>query len=506
MCAEFPRWSGELVPPPTEPLAASLLPDYVQAEQFLKELDPTATTFTFQTFDDNKKRKNKKLARIIHGSFAQVRTELTRLNEQGAGIFVMVQKGDDKGRSNDNVTAIRAVFQEDDGGGKPLPLTPQIVTESSPGKFHRYIKAEGLSLSDFDGVQRRLVDDFGSDPNAKDRARVLRVPGFFHRKREPHMVRLISVEPNPPYSRKQVLNALPPVPVNPPKKENKSEKEEINWTQIRAAAKHIPPDDYGTWLKMGMAIHWAGEKSGDLERARAEWDEWSQQSKKFDSQIQERTWRGFSTERDKVVTVASIFAMVPGDDVYEALARIETKPKTTWKLKVKGKWLRLNTAQLDTHRQVRREALDQIGEVLDGMNARKWNAILKGLMAKVTIEKIDGNDLTEEGVIWEQILSFLTQRARAKANDELLQDKPWFDDENERVYFRTKGLLHHLRCQHNYSTPTAVCLVLRDKGGLATTLSLKGATVRVWWLPLEAVESAIQTEEFTVHKLSKESF
>jgi hypothetical protein len=36
------------------------------AERFLAALDPHATRWTFQTFDDNKKRNDKKLARVFH--------------------------------------------------------------------------------------------------------------------------------------------------------------------------------------------------------------------------------------------------------------------------------------------------------------------------------------------------------------------------------------------------------------------------------------------------------
>ena len=63
-----------------------------------------------------------------------------------------------------------------------LPIEPHITVESSPGKYHRYILVEDAPLDEVEAVQQRLVDDFGSDPNAKDISRVLRLPGFDHMK------------------------------------------------------------------------------------------------------------------------------------------------------------------------------------------------------------------------------------------------------------------------------------------------------------------------------------
>lgn len=292
------------------------------------------------------------------------------------------------------------------------------------------------------------------------------------------------------------------------KKMEKKAKEvepDIDWSRLLAALKQIPSDDYDNWLKVGMALHWAGEQLCEPERAKLEWDKWSQKSGKFKAENQERVWRGFTTDRDNVVTVATIFSMMSVDGDFEELVCIETKPPT-WKLKVQGKWLQLDTAQLDTYRQVRRAAMEQ-RMVLPEITGKKWTAILTGLMSRVRVEEVSGgSDLSEEGVIWAQVLAFLTNRARAKAKDELLQGKPWFDEDSARVYFRTQAVLHHLRCQHNYAKPKDLCLVLRDKGGDVTTLSLKGTTERMWWVPMKVVEPAIQDEEFTVHELPKEKF
>jgi hypothetical protein len=108
-----------------------MTPDRTTAESFLKALDPSTDRFTFQTFDDVEERKEKRkdtgekdpFAKIRHGTLAQHWRELVKLNEQGAGIFVTVNRTDFKGRAETNIKAIRAVFADLDGS----PLEPVLA-------------------------------------------------------------------------------------------------------------------------------------------------------------------------------------------------------------------------------------------------------------------------------------------------------------------------------------------------------------------------------------------
>ena len=71
--------------------------------------------------------------------------------------------------------------------------------ETSPGHYHRYWLVDGdwpadeQGRKDFAGVMATMVAAYGSDKGAKDISRVLRVPGFLHRKNpdEPHMVAIV---------------------------------------------------------------------------------------------------------------------------------------------------------------------------------------------------------------------------------------------------------------------------------------------------------------------------
>lgn len=201
-------------------MPALLQPDLEQARKFLHAFDRSADSrfllqgiddgFTFQTFDDNKQRKSPSLARICHGTIADKGDALAALNQQGAGIFFTVNETDMAGRRLSNITRIRANWVEDDAGTAPeTPLQPHFIVETSPGKFHKYFLVDGVAVEQHQQIQQTLVNHYGSDPNAKDAARVLRVPGFFHNKGEPFMVRLIHESGAKPYTVAEMLAAFP---------------------------------------------------------------------------------------------------------------------------------------------------------------------------------------------------------------------------------------------------------------------------------------------------------
>lgn len=148
---------------------------------------------TFQTFDDAGKGR-RGLTRILHGTFDRHADTLATLNGKGAGVFVMVNRGDGMGRRADNVTACRALFVDLDGSPiEPVlaaAIPPRIVVESSPGRWHAYWPIADLPPAYFSAAQRSLAARFAADPKVHDKPRVMRLPGFLHRKAEPVLTRL----------------------------------------------------------------------------------------------------------------------------------------------------------------------------------------------------------------------------------------------------------------------------------------------------------------------------
>ncbi len=166
--------------------------DYTQAQAYISHLCGGADAeVTFQTFDDNSERKDKSLNRLWHDTLANSWDKITKLNNEGAGVYVAVQVTDGKGnRKNDTVQAVRCVPLDFDG---KLPtdfhLKPTIVAESSPGKGHAYwVLSEPIVMTreQYKTIVNRLIAHYsseaGADKQCSDLARVLRLPGTYNMK------------------------------------------------------------------------------------------------------------------------------------------------------------------------------------------------------------------------------------------------------------------------------------------------------------------------------------
>ena len=184
------------------PLIGRVESDLEEAISFLDLLEPNGQ-FTFQTFHDKKDAPQKSsLIRVLHGTLDEHSTTLVLLNQQGAGIFVMVNEGDGTVhagnktcRTAKNVIRVRAAFVDLDGA--PLApvlkakVMPSIIVESSTGRWHAYWPVHDFPLDQFKPVQIALAAKFAGDPTVNDLCRVMRLPGFLHQKNEPFMTRLV---------------------------------------------------------------------------------------------------------------------------------------------------------------------------------------------------------------------------------------------------------------------------------------------------------------------------
>ena len=195
-------------------------------------LDPDAEAFTFQTATDDPKikatypigpdgKRKDPLARIINLPPDHLEALAIR-NRNGAAVWVMINQGDGKGRTEANVTRARSVFCDLDGSSaQPImacELEPHVIVETSPGKFHAYWLVDGLPLDQFEGVQRRIATMFNGD-SICDLPRVMRLPGMIHAKdpAAPFMVRIVHQAERLPYPAADILRVFPPLEDGKPK-------------------------------------------------------------------------------------------------------------------------------------------------------------------------------------------------------------------------------------------------------------------------------------------------
>lgn len=168
-----------------------LPPDLRHTRAFIECLTGSADSHvTFQTFDDTEEEeKNPELVRILHGSIDQCATGLERLNAAGAGVFITVNETDLTGRKARNVVAVRALFADfDEGPPDAFALDPSFTVSSVRGPHAYWLLKPGVPCERFEPAQQQIIAFYGSDPVIHDLPRVMRLPGFFHRKAEPVLI------------------------------------------------------------------------------------------------------------------------------------------------------------------------------------------------------------------------------------------------------------------------------------------------------------------------------
>src|SRR5262249_31136314 len=73
-------------------------------------------------------------------------------------------------------------------------------------------------------------------------------------------------------------------------------------TQVKEALSHIPADNYDIWLRVGMALHAAGDEHFSI------WEAWSATcSEKFKMGECHRKWESFNADRENGATIATLF-------------------------------------------------------------------------------------------------------------------------------------------------------------------------------------------------------
>lgn len=178
--------------------AEALAPNWDFVDAYLEALEPRGT-FTFQAIPEPTGSAAR--AMVLHGTIDEFREKLEHVNQRGAGIFVMVNAGDGlihegakSCRTAANVQRVRAVFVDLDGSpiGPVLAsaLPPDWVVRTSADRWHAYWKVSDCALEQFAGAQAALARRFDGDVAVKDLPRVMRVPGFYHRKSTPFMSQL----------------------------------------------------------------------------------------------------------------------------------------------------------------------------------------------------------------------------------------------------------------------------------------------------------------------------
>jgi len=179
----------------------------------------------------------KKLGTLVVSGLSRAQ----ELNRDGYGIFSTVNEFETETRRKEGITRLNSVFIDLDGGDKVsqmiavtnAPLNPSMMVETKNG-FHVYwdISSDLVmemgreeAIGEYERFLRKnLIPAFGSDTNAADASRIMRVPTFKHVKdpTQPFEVKVF-FENNKQYSWFELLDAWPRLLLDEPVTEHVAE-------------------------------------------------------------------------------------------------------------------------------------------------------------------------------------------------------------------------------------------------------------------------------------------
>lgn len=177
---------------------------------------PRFSECTIQTFDDNKERKDIKLASKIINKQENY-TKIDELNTKWAGIFFSVNPMLEWKRDKESVVWISSWICEIDWMDKKIqlaiinncPLKPSMIIESN-SSYHLYWFAKDWTKEKRYDICNWLRNYFDWDPAVVDISRVLRLPWYNHLKDEtkPYLITIFDISWKY-YTEEEMLSAYP---------------------------------------------------------------------------------------------------------------------------------------------------------------------------------------------------------------------------------------------------------------------------------------------------------
>jgi putative DNA primase/helicase len=217
-------------------------------------------------------------------------------------------------------------FDQKDGAElatvEALTPAPSVVVASGGGWHCYWLLAEPYALAGAAernraiDLQRRWVEHHGGDKDAKDLARVLRVPGTMNHKpkRNRAIVAFLRCDMDQIYLLDDLAGILPaPTPRLPTSSLNGNgyPSDASDWDKVEAAARALSPRramDHDTWLAVGMAINSADSGGAGW----ALFDDFSRQCPdKYDEQHNRARWNSFKPGKGK--GIGTLFQLADTD-------------------------------------------------------------------------------------------------------------------------------------------------------------------------------------------------
>jgi hypothetical protein len=150
------------------------------------------------------------------------REEMAEKNlKNNCGVHFTVNYG---GQYDKYIKRINAVFFENDNLSfdeqlemiVKSPIEPSIIVKTRKS-LHCYFLVDDVPVKKFRNIQERLALYFNADTQIKNESRTMRMPNFYHVKKEPILVQCVKFNPEIRYTYEDINAILPPLPKKPKK-------------------------------------------------------------------------------------------------------------------------------------------------------------------------------------------------------------------------------------------------------------------------------------------------
>lgn len=296
---------------------------FEQAAAFVQALagDPTQAVMDWRALSD---REAGAEGHARRGTLYEHWEWLCAMNNQSYGIFCTIAMMDGAGRSLPNVQYIRAHYIDLDNlsarqnyeRAAAFTPAPAFAVNTSGDKHHVYWPVQPYQDNQrFEMLQRRMRQFFDADKAVIDASRVMRVPGFWHCKAEPHMVTCHALRGYGTVLAPEQLEAAfahvnvidggggrhelgDPALAAP----------SLDWLKYAMQLSDPAELDRLEWLGISAALKQAGWTLADEPTLRALWDAWCARYPKNDPVENEKLW---GSMRNTELGWASLTRRVP---------------------------------------------------------------------------------------------------------------------------------------------------------------------------------------------------
>ncbi len=250
--------------------------DKTEIKKFL-DVYPDAYDVVVQTFIDDKTQN-------VQSWYVQYQMrdliaknkfdELDKLNKQWVSVCFSINAIKQWAkRDNDNVAKISSwacdidewTKEEQQKKIKWCPLIPSMIVETKRW-YHLYRFAKDWTKENFKKINTWLCNYFWWDFNARDLARILRLPWFYHIKdiNDPYLVKIIYKNKNKIYTEQEMLWVFSDTTTPQEKKALENKEQYIKKTffddtdnsQFRDKVRNLPPEDMLSYLSWSAAVGW----------------------------------------------------------------------------------------------------------------------------------------------------------------------------------------------------------------------------------------------------------